>query len=277
MYRTTLRSLIIPAVLTVAPSSFARAECKNERGLLHGIIDVSNAHDYSRRMISNDATALLRDRKCMYNCALKDAHGDVQACKKNLDEIIQKATEFMKNQKEVWDRDELQAELKAIVTDQGALSFILGGKTSGKSLILKLLEMLSIDSVFVVDLREHRGDMLQGLLSVLDKRKRYYEAEKRSILDAAKAGQTFVHKLMKVNPIATSLIDGFIIGLTNLLDDEIATKTLSDLIQNLLKVNGGTVTIIIDEANMAFTPEKGDEAKNALALFTKLTKQDLKV
>ena len=73
-----VRSLITPAVLPVAPSCFTRAVRKNERGLLHGIEDVSNAHEYSRRMISDDATALLRDRKHMCNCALKDTHGDVK-------------------------------------------------------------------------------------------------------------------------------------------------------------------------------------------------------
>ena len=94
MYRTKLASLIIPAVFTVAPSLLAHAECKNERGLLHGIQDVSNAHEYSRRIISTDAAALLRDRRHLYNCALEDAHRDVEVCKRNLDEITKKAEKF---------------------------------------------------------------------------------------------------------------------------------------------------------------------------------------
>ena len=178
MHRTKLKSLIIPAVLTIAPSCFARAECKNERGLLHGIEDVSNAHEYSKQLISNDAAALLRDRKYMFNCALKDAHGDVQTCKKSLDEIIQTGNEFMQNQVEVWDRQELQDALKKILTGKGRLVFLLGGKSTGKSLVINSLKKLNMSSLFVVDLRGgHRGDMLQGLLTILDERRRYYDAK----------------------------------------------------------------------------------------------------
>lgn len=108
-------SLIIPAVLPVAPSYFARAVCKNERGLLHGIEDVSNAHEYSRRMISDDATALLRDRKHMSSCAFKGRPwrcGDIHACKKSLNETIHTGNYFMQNQVEVSERQELQDALK---------------------------------------------------------------------------------------------------------------------------------------------------------------------
>ena len=107
MQRAKLRSLIIPAVRTVAPSCFASAECKNERELLHGIEGVSIAQEYSRRIISNDATALLRDTEYMYNCAFRGAHGDDQACNKSLEEIIQTGNRFMQNQVEVSDRQSL--------------------------------------------------------------------------------------------------------------------------------------------------------------------------
>ena len=52
------------------------------------------------------------------------------------------------------------------------------------------------------------------------------------------------------------------------------------LIANLHEVKRGErgkVTFIIDEANIALTGEKGGEARTALALFTKLTKEDEQV
>lgn len=152
MHRAKLRSLIIPVVLTVAPSCLARAECKNERGLLHGIEDVSIAHEYSRWIISNYATALLRDTEYMYNCALRDAHGDGQACNKSLEEIIQTGNRFMQNQVEVGDRQELQNALKKILTKKGRLFFLLGGKSTGELLAINSLEKPNMDSVFVIDL-----------------------------------------------------------------------------------------------------------------------------
>ena len=227
-------------------------------------------------MISNDATALLRDRKYMYNCALKDAHGDVQACKKNLDEIEQKDTEFMRNQAEVWGREALQDVLRTVVTRKGRLVFILGGKSTGKSLVIKSLEKLNMDSVFVVDLRKHRGDMLQGLLAILDARRSHFEAERGLVSYAARVFQT-IFATWFPNPPAIIIIEGLVTGLTKILENENAKKSLNDLIQNLIKVKGGKITIIIDEANMAFTAEKGDEAKNDLAVFTQLTKQDQQV
>jgi hypothetical protein len=67
-----------------------------------------------------------------------------------------------------------------------------------------------------------------------------------------------------------------------ILGNEEAVESLPSLITELVK-HRGQVTLIIDEANIAFTiaddttPEKIENLKAALALFTQLTKQLLKV
>lgn len=164
--RHKLRSLTIPVIFA---HSVPRSECENERGLLSGIKDVGDAKCYSRSMIINDAAALLEDRRHIYSCALLDANGNVSECKTNIRNIVKESRKFMGRQ-EVWDREELQSALKATIAQRGKFVCVLGGKNTGKSLILGNVETLNDDSVFVVDLRLYGSDIFKGLLKVLEAR-----------------------------------------------------------------------------------------------------------
>ena len=277
MYRTKLASLIIPAVFTVAPSSLAHADCKNERGLLHGIQDVSNAREYSRRIISTDAAALLRDGKHLYNCALEDAHRDVQVYKRNLDEIIQKAIKFQENQGQVWDREELQDVLKIVLPRNGRFEVTVGGKDTGKTSVIENVDVLHTDSMYVVDLRRLECDTLQGLLAVLELRRSHFQAESEPW---ANREYQHIYSVLYPNTAAVVFITGYLADLTEMYVCTANLESVEDLMASFSKVRRGKrgkVTFIIDEANIAFTKEKGGEARTALALFAKLTKQDEQV
>ena len=98
-------------------------------------------------------------------------------CKGNLDEITQKAKKLQESQGEVWDREELQDVLKIVLPRNEGFVVNLGGKDTGKTSVIENLEVLHTDSMYVVDLRGHKGDTLQGLLAVLELRRSHFQAE----------------------------------------------------------------------------------------------------
>ena len=160
-----------PHVGNVVPRLYCLSEVEKARGLLTGFSHVGDATQFSGKIILNDAAGLLKDDKSLYNSALKDANGDIEKLEKNMEQIAKKAKEFIKK-KEVWDRAELKVELNDIISEKGG-KFVceLGGKDTGKSLVLKGIEKENLTKVFIVDLREHGPDILKGLKAVLVMRK----------------------------------------------------------------------------------------------------------
>jgi hypothetical protein len=138
-------------------------------------------------------------------------------------------------------------------------------------LVLRPFGKNNLTNVFVVDLRgTEKGDILKELLRVLSKRKSYYIG----LADQVK--KTTVLALILVG--YSEILADF----EKILGDEEAVKSLPSLITELVK-DRGKVTLMIDEANIAFTitddttPEKIENLKAALAFFTQLTKQLLQV
>jgi hypothetical protein len=136
-------------------------------------------------------------------------------------------------------------------------------------------------TVFIVDLRVRDKDILKALLTVLEKRRDYY-----MILD----NQTpAIEAVLKVGEVFATVVGKgvaygeFLTTVKAFMEMNSAKKTLEVLINGLIKVEGEKVTIIIDEANVAFTikpetkEEKIDAASDALLMFTQLTKQTRKV
>ena len=252
------------------------------RGLLTGISDVSKAKDYSRTMNVGSAVGLLRDTKHIYNVALDETHGsNADLLKSNLTEVIKKAKVFMRNRDEVRDRDELKSAIQSIHSDVGKFVCVLGGKSTGKSLVIKNVEKLNMNNVFVVDLRLKGSDILKGLVSVIMERRRFYEdnmEQKGAVNIKAAIGSTVAdqYNLAKEFENVLKVVNAII-------DKDSVEQPLEVLINELVKRVYGNVTLIIDEANLAFmiTPDTKVEdikaMKHSLALFTSLTKAQGKV
>ena len=244
-----------------------------------GTVDVSKEKDYSREINLDDAANLLRDRNYINNIALAEAHGNATELKNNLTKIIEKAKIFMANRDEVWDREELKGAIQDIIADCGKFVCLLGGKSTGKSLVLEYLEKRNMETVFIVDLRVRDKDILKALLTVLEKRRDYYVNLDNETLEAVlKDGKVFASVEGK-----GAAYGQFLTTVTAFMKMNSAKQTLEVLIDGLIKVQGEKVTIIIDEANVAFTikpgtkGEKIDAASDALLMFTQLTKQTRKV
>ena len=279
VYSVSCRKLLTGHHSRVTPC-FSTSEIGNARGLLRGIFDVSNAKDYSRGINVDYAVDLLRDTKHLYNIALEDTLGNATECRNNLTEIVKKANTFMINQDEVWDRDELKRAILNIFSGVGNFVCLLGGKSTGKSLVIRDLEKLNMSSVFVVDLRVKGSNILNALLAVLQERKKYYLDMKekqnvKTVITFARALATSIQKGEEFNRAASTI--------QAILDNVDATQSLEALINELVKSAKCGITLVIDESNIAFTitpdTEKSEikAMKEALALITSLTKQNLKV
>jgi KaiC/GvpD/RAD55 family RecA-like ATPase len=161
--------------------------------------------------------------------------------------------------------------LDKIIGTKGTFVCLLGGKSTGKSLVLRHFEKKNLTNVFVVDLREtEKGDILKELLRVLTNRKSFYidlVNKSKSILTLI-----FLGLFYRNGPESYSEIFA---DFEKILGNEEAVESLPSLITELVK-HRGKVTLIIDEANIAFTITD-DTTSAALALFTQLTKQLLHV
>jgi hypothetical protein len=269
---TVLLGVAFPRVRIPVRTAAPRHFCVKERGLLKGISDVTTAKDYSRTLNLKDAAELLRDTNYLYNAVTKES-------KNNLTEIIQKADAFMRNQDEIWDRDDLKDSLESVVAQDNQFVCLLGGKSTGKTLVIRNFEKTRMGTVFVVNLRRD-SDILKGLLKVLEDRVTRVDFlnTEGTIKTAGKLGAIAAE-------IAGKKVEyeRFVKFCEALLSDKNATKSLGALIAELVKNKGDKITLIIDEANIAFTikpgttPEKIEAVKDALELFTLLTKESRKV
>jgi hypothetical protein len=268
MYRTKLRLLLKPRGLTAFPRFIAHSGCEKEKGLLNGIPNVGNAKDYARKLNLRDAGDLLKNKNYVYNSAVEDVHGDKKELEKYLQDTVKRAQAYMENQEDIWDRDELKDQLNRIIGTKGNFVCLLGGKSTGKSLVLRHFEEKNLTNVFIVNLRgTEKGDILKELLRVLTKRKSYYTY--------------LVNKSKSILALILTYSE-ILADFEKILGNEGAVESLPSLIMELVK-HRGKVTIIIDEANIAFnitddtTLEKIENLKAALALFTLLTKELLQV
>ena len=266
-----------------ATRCFATSGFIKARGLLTGIVDVSNVKDYSREINLDDAADLLRDNKHLHNIALAEAHGNATECKNKIAEIIKTAKIFMANRDEVWDSDELKCALQAIIADRGKLVCLLGGKSTGKSLVIRYLEKLSLKdrymgTVFVVNQRVEGSDILTGLIAVLQERRNFYlksQEESDFFISLAGLAVSFFAEDKEYEAFSKVMI-----ALSN---NNNVKQPLKVLIKELLTRVEGNVTLIIDEANIAFTitqntkEEKVEALKGILAQITHLTKESGKV
>jgi len=249
-------------------------DCK---GLLSGVSDIASAHYYSDKLVIKNTYHLLQDSQYIFDICSKNAGGDTARLNEDLMRISQKATSYIESDV-LWNRDELKSCLHNIVTRKGRFVCLLAGKSTGKSLVLKKLQEESPGKVFVVNLRLN-PNILTGLVKTLRDRQQWDMQEKaKEIL--VRVVTSFA---MQSNPLVSLVVKPdevqkyFNVPHARP-DSEALPALINDLVSGL-----GEVTLVIDEANIAFTilsttPYSEIKAvKEALGLFTTLTKEQKKV
>ena len=253
------------------------------RGLLTGISDVNEAKFYSDKLVIKDSYKLLEDKKIIYNLCLANADGNTTNLDGMLKVMFEKARLFVKSS-EIWDGEELLTALKFNINDEGSFVCLLGGKSTGKSLVLTRLENVTDAKVLKVNLRK-TSNILIGLVTALHDRQRRGIGQKLMNLFAS----VFVDFASYYMKMSTKVLkeefikDEFdLTAYKKILMQEQDPAALPNLIDKLVG-KLGAITLVIDEANLALTISESTSAANveatkeALALFTALTKEERKV
>jgi hypothetical protein len=244
--------------------------------LLSGIHDIKEAEFYSDKVTIKSSYELLKDPNHIYNICLKNAGGNTTKLNENLKHMSDKAEEFIQSD-EVWNRKELITSVENIIDRKGKFVCLLAGKSTGKSLVLSTIEKRFPTKVLTVDLRAH-PDILKGLL---------YTIRDRQMLDIKdKAIEIAVNVFSK-------MVKNFLLIDKDLKDEEFQKylniafaksdhKDLATVLKELVE-GLGAITLVVDESNISLTisettsNEEVKSTKQALALFTRLTKQTNKV
>jgi hypothetical protein len=179
----------------------------------------------------------------------------------------------------VWDRDELKGAVQDIIARRGEFFCLLGGKSTGKSLVIQHLEKLCLEGcnigiVFVVNQRIEGSNILKGLMTFPGTYLRLQKELDVAVQIGRHAATVFAKEEEH------DALSKFIMAL---IDNTKMEQPLQVLIEELLKRVEGSLTLIIDEANIAFTitentnEEKVEALVGILATFTQLKKQSRKV
>lgn len=243
-------------------------------GLLSTFDHIETSMYYSRKLDLKAAANLLSDEKYIYRSALENIGGDETKLDQYLSDILENKNKFIKK-KIVWNRDKLKGSLKGIIDKHqgGTFACLLGGKRTGKSLVLHDLSKNHSENLFVVNLRKN-PDVIRGILDVLDERHGPRFSDIKRFITSCLTGATATKNGHEID-VSESL--------RTLYDANKERLSLKELICGLIDNIPGVITIAIDEANIAFTlsnttdEKKKNEIFRALALFTTLTKESRRV
>ena len=195
------------------------------------------------------------------------------AAKVYINEILDKANKFMWT-RSVWSQDELKHSLNRIVNEgRGEYCCILGGANTGKSLVLSELTRSANQSVALVDMR--------GTSSILSRFTCAYNEDNSAVFDAAllevvktlPSPPSVAGSLVTDNSTPDARLQHFLDN-KDLCDFEKLYKLLSEVAKLSPKNAAGCgLTLIIDQANIAFTDRWGEDARDTLSMFVALTKE----
>jgi hypothetical protein len=225
-------------------------------GLLQGIVDVANAPFYSNAIDFQKSYPMLNNSSLTFESATKDAReGNWSNVKEYLNSIFDNARAFIEKD-EVYDREEIMETLKHIVGTRGNFVCLLGGKSVGKSLIFRQLEGAAKDSPLIIYINMREWEKNMNMLAAV-------------VTSLANTNVTKTAKLIKLAPhsflskLSTFIgIDGMvdIDGIMRLFQE--SKQDESTILRSLLKELSSTygiLTIVIDEANLAFDPSNPNE------------------
>lgn len=230
----------------------------------------------------------------------------------DINKITTKATAYMKSE-EVCDRIELKRSLDSIISqDFGIFCCLLGGRSTGKSLVLRDLirRHTTSPSVLLIDLRDGY-DIFTGLIISLRGHHAFnqsrFDESLRDVVDSLQGGglpcaseqlpmvdfaTTVSNTQTTHTPTPTTVLRYFL----NTTDISYAYKLwllLNKVVKHSLSTTSifvDCLTIIIDDADLAFNTrttttsssvsmyeERGSSASDVLSVFTRLTKQSREV
>jgi len=193
-------------------------------------------------------------------------------------EIVETNMDKFMWKNKVWDRKELLHRLDDIARKRGNFACLLGGKSTGKSLVLGELSRNNMMNrkVIYIDMREYSG-ITQGLVDVLSK---------SNIVQFQNLSKEFVKNVLAIAKLKVSdLVEIDVRALLDiLLKDSDPNTALKTLIGDIVRgCPNECITLVLDEANLPLTISNDTPISDimqvgaTLSLFTTLTKQQKKV
>ena len=134
-------------------------------GLLFGVLNISASNYYSSKLPIHHAKEIVKNNRLLYDIIESERKNvNIDKYLENIEVTIDK---FMENNS-VWDRKELLSELDDITRKRGIFACLLGGKSTGKSLVLRKFSEQEENNrkVIYVDMRSAYGTITYGFLSV---------------------------------------------------------------------------------------------------------------
>jgi hypothetical protein len=237
-------------------------EAFEDGGLLSGIRteDISTMSFYAPNINIATAKNLMKGRKALYDIAALAAKKENLSTSEYLSKIAKSVKTYMLSD-DFHDRESLIDSLREICNEAGKFVCLLGGKSTGKSTLLKKLAKESNGNVLYIDLRQS-GAISTGLNIALAEMPR---------------------PKSEIDKIRKEILKAIEITVPWFLKDEPEIITIRRIIGAMVKVYG-RITVIIDEANLAFNINERiagfDQIKKTsevLQLLTSLTKQESQV
>ena len=133
------------------------------RGLLLDV-DVKNADFFTAQLSLTESENLLKDKMCIYNVLMEGAVENSAKFDETLEKVVERAKSFIRS-KNLWNREKFQCALEDVIKETGEFVCVLGGKNTGKSLVMENMESLE-DKVFVID-HGRNPDILGSLIEKL--------------------------------------------------------------------------------------------------------------
>lgn len=245
-------------------------------GLLSGISNITSAEYYSNNIQLEKAVQLVKNNRVLYDIVSQECAFNLNNIDEYLESILDKLDIFMGKNK-VFDRAELIDGLENASETTGNFVCLLGGKSTGKSLVLKEFaqEEKSNKNVFYVDMRIGYSSITYGFISVIKMSKN--ARLKELILTLLKTALASKVKLLG---------DHFELDFNSFLDLVSKEPDPTIVLESLLNGMAGeskVITLVVDEANLPLTIDSETstadikQVKATLALFTRMTKQEKKI
>jgi hypothetical protein len=250
-------------------------------GLLSGVEDVTTAEYYSTAMEIPATIKFLNDEGKLFKAALEDSRNSGVPVEVYLKNIKDTANIWM-NEDNVCDRALLIAKINDILLQNGRFVCLLGGKSTGKSLLMRdFVKKRKEGSVIRVNMRSFSkdGNILVALLHELARAtpKTYSDLMKEWLHPTVEAAASVGTSYLTGEATAVSLPPLFASARLSTPESELLSRTLHFL-GNKFKE---PLTLVIDEANDAFTSHgegqqqqrKRNTAKSDLEVLTTHSKE----
>ena len=194
-----------------------------------------------------------------------------------LNDILDKATKYMCT-RSVWSQDELKYYLNRIVDKgRGEYCCILGGVNTGKSLLLSELTRSTNQSVALVNMRLTSSILSRFTCSFNNDNSAVFDAALLEVVKTLPSPPSVADSLVTDDSTAEARLQHFLDN-KDLCDFEKLYKLLSAVAKKSPKNAAGCgLTLIIDQANIAFTDRWGEDARDTLSMFVALTKESHEV